>query len=165
MWNSFHTGLDLDLCLYVPLFAEETAAKEWKLIHDRYIHLNKKVNQAKSGAPGIDMLTREENEFMQTMGFLQGHINRRKRYIESIVKGKTFCKIFIYVGVFDHSSYSIAEQCMAIWVWDACLLMCLLTLLPLLQNGMRLLLWMGVMKKTVFHWSTHSTKREKRWWR
>lgn len=60
-------------------FSEEAAAKEWKSILDKYVRLSKCMNQSCSGAPGIDVLSQEENEFIQRLDFLRGHINRRKR--------------------------------------------------------------------------------------
>ena len=43
------------------------------------MRLTKKVNQSHSGAPGVDIISREDSDFMCRMSFLQNHINRRKR--------------------------------------------------------------------------------------
>ncbi len=54
---------------------------KWKSIHDRFVRLNKKQNQVHSGAPGIDIVTWDETDFVNSMAFLQGHINRQRRSV------------------------------------------------------------------------------------
>ncbi len=63
------------------LVAEDTAAREWKLLCDKYVHLNKHLNQSCSGAPGIEILSCEDADFVKCMSFLQQHINRRKWWL------------------------------------------------------------------------------------
>ena len=60
--------------------------KQWKYIRDKYVWLSKRLNQSCSGVPGIDVLSYEENDFLQKLDFLRGHINRRKRYDRSTLK-------------------------------------------------------------------------------
>ncbi len=58
---------------------EETAAQEWKSLCDKYVHLSKCVSQSRSGALGVDVINREDADFMRCVSFLQNCINRRKR--------------------------------------------------------------------------------------
>ncbi len=66
---------------------------------------NGNLCQAKSGAPGVDILNREENEFVSRMDFLCGHINRRKRH--KVVSNVMF--VFQNFGDFLFHTHSIYE--------------------------------------------------------
>ena len=46
------------------------------------------MNQSRSGAPSVDLLSKDNADFMRHMGFLKNHINRRKWLVK---KTKNAC--------------------------------------------------------------------------
>ena len=122
------------------------------------MRLSKRLNQTKSGAPGVEVLSWEENETVPCMEFLQGHINRRKRY-DNLILFVAPCSCWhspnCHMSVFHIFPLSSTEQLQGILAWAEQHQWSTMILWHQLLNMNRIMAVMRIQ----FHWCSWERKK------